>query len=153
MVMVLVVFALLPRMFRASGKEIVVGRSVLAAVLVNLYFNGFFYPKLHTYQGGATAAIFANANFKGVLVVQLASRYSHALELYLDTTPRSIPSLESLSTVQRPFLLLLHEDDGRLPAEPVGSFEDFRVTMLTGRFIDPATRASQIKRYNLYLIR
>ncbi len=144
---------LLPRLFRASGKEIVVGRSVLAAVLVNLYFNGFFYPKLHTYQGGTTAAIFANANFKDVPVVQLASRYSHALELYLDTPSTSIPSLASLSTIQKPFLLVLHEDDGRLPFAPVGSFEDFRITMLTARFIDPATRASQIKRYNLYLIR
>jgi 4-amino-4-deoxy-L-arabinose transferase-like glycosyltransferase len=153
MVLVLVLFVLLPRLFRASGKEIVVGRSVLAAVLVNLYFNGFFYPKLHTYQGGTTAAIFANASYKGVPVVQLASRYSHALALYLDTPPRSIPSLSHLSTMERPFLLVLHEDDGRLPFEPVGTFEDFRITMLTGRFIDPATRASQIKRYNLYLIR
>ena len=153
MILGLLIFVLLPRLFRASGKEIVVGRSVLAAVLVNLYFNGFFYPKLHTYQGGTTAAIFANTRYRGVPVVQLASRHSHALEVYLDTPPRSIPSLSYLSTMERPFLLLLHEEDGRLPAEPVGSFEDFRITMLTGRFIDPATRAAQIKRYNLYLIR
>jgi hypothetical protein len=126
---------------------------VLAAVLVNLYFNGFFYPKLHTYQGGTTAAIFANANYKGVPVVQLATRHSHALEVYLDTPPRSIPSLAYLSTIQRPFLLVLHEDDGRLPFTPVGSFDDFRITMLTGRFINPETRDAQIKRYNLYLIR
>jgi len=153
MALALALFVLLPRLFRASEKEIVVGRSVLAAVLVNLYFNGFFYPKLHTYQGGTAAAIFANANFKDVPVVQLATRHSHALEAYLDTTPRSIPSLAYLSTIQRPFLLVLHEDDGLLPATPVGSFDDFRITMLTGRFIDPATRAAQIKRYNLYLIR
>ena len=153
MVLVLALFVLLPRLFRASEKEIVVGRSVLAAVLVNLYFNGFFYPKLHTYQGGTTAAIFANANYKDVPVVQLTTRHSHALEVYLDVPPRSIPSLAHLSTIPRPFLLVLHEDDGRLPATPVGSFDDFRITMLTGRFIDPATRAAQIKRYNLYLMR
>ena len=153
MVLVLVLFILLPRLFRASEKEIVVGRSVLAAVLVNLYFNGFFYPKVHTYQGGTTAAIFANANFKGIPVVQLATRHSHPLEVYLDAPPRSIPSLAYLSTIPRPFLLVLHEDDGLLPVTPVGSFDDFRVTMLTGRFIDPATRAAQLKRYNLYLFR
>jgi hypothetical protein len=83
----------------------------------------------------------------------LTTRHSHALEVYLDVPPRSIPSLAHLSTIPRPFLLVLHEDDGRLPATPVGSFDDFRITMLTGRFIDPATRAAQIKRYNLYLMR
>jgi 4-amino-4-deoxy-L-arabinose transferase-like glycosyltransferase len=153
MVLVLTLIVLLPRLFRASGKEIVVGRSVLAAILVHLYLNGFFYPKLHTYQGGTTAALFANANYKGVPVVQLASSHSHPLEAYLDSPPRSIPSLAALSTIQRPFLLVLHEDDGRLPITPVGSFDDFRITMLTGRFIDSGTRDAQIKRYNLYLIR
>jgi 4-amino-4-deoxy-L-arabinose transferase-like glycosyltransferase len=153
MVLVVALIVLLPRLFRASGKEIVVGRSVLAAVLVNLYFNGFFYPKLHTFQGGTTAARFANANFKDVPVVQLTTRHSHALEVYLDAPSTSIPSLAFLSTIQKPFLLVLHEDDGRLPFAPVGSFDDFRITMLTARFLDPSTRAAQIKRYNLYLIR
>jgi 4-amino-4-deoxy-L-arabinose transferase-like glycosyltransferase len=153
MIVVLILIVLLPRLFRASEKECIVGRSVLAAVLVNLYLNGFFYPKLHTYQGGTTAATFVNARYKGVPVVQLTARHNHALEFYLDSPPRSIASLAHLSAIQRPFLLLLHEDDGRLAMEPVGSFDDFRITMLTGRFIDPATRDAQIKRYNLYMVR
>ncbi len=152
-IMIAVVFALilfLPKLFPVSAKELIIGRTVLAAVLVNLYLNGFFYPRLLTYQGGTTAALHVNQKYPGVPVVQLRQRFSYPLEFYLDAPLVTIDSLGDTTRLPKPALLLLHQDDDSLNIMPLQSFDVFPISKLNKKFIDPATRSSQVKQFHLY---
>jgi hypothetical protein len=140
----------LPKLFPVSAKELIIGRTVLAAVLVNLYLNGYFYPRLLTYQGGTTAALHANQKYPGVPVVQLRQRFSYPLEFYLDAPLITIDSLGDTARLPKPALLLLHQDDDSLNIVPLQSFDVFPISKLNKKFIDPATRSTQVKQFHLY---
>jgi 4-amino-4-deoxy-L-arabinose transferase-like glycosyltransferase len=149
-----IVFALLlflPKIFDMSEKELIIGRTVLAAVLVNLYLNGFFYPKLLTYQGGTTAAQHVNEKFPGVPVVQIRPRFSYPLEFYLEAPLITIDRLSDTSRIPKPSLLLLHQDDDSLGMIPIKSFDVFPISKMNKKFIDPSTRSNQLKQFNLYV--
>lgn len=149
-----IVFALLlflPKFFDISEKELIIGRTVLAAVLVNLYLNGFFNPKLLTYQGGTTAAQHVNETFPGIPVVQLRPRFSYPLEFYLEAPLITIDRLSDTSRIPKPSLLLLHQDDDSLGMIPIKSFDVFPISKLNKKFIDPSTRSDQLKQFNLYV--
>ncbi len=72
----------------------------LAMVFVNFYLNGFFYPRLLTYQGGTTAAKFANEQYQGYPVVQLHTRYNYPLDYYLDAELKNIPALSDTGSIK-----------------------------------------------------
>jgi 4-amino-4-deoxy-L-arabinose transferase-like glycosyltransferase len=152
LVMLLLLLALifLPRLFKVSGKEIIIGRTVLAAVVFNLYLNGFFYPKLLTYQGGTSAAQYVNKNYPNIPLAQLKDRWNNPLEFYLDAPLLTINTLADTASLPRPCILLLHEDDDILGMIPLKSFGDFRIAKLNTRFLDPKTREQQLKTLNLY---
>jgi hypothetical protein len=148
LVLTLIIF--LPKIFVVPDKELILARTVLAAVLVNFYLNGFFYPKLLTYQGGTTAAKYINEVYPRIPVIQLQDRFSYPLEFYLDAPLITINSLADTATLPRPALLLLHEDDDQLGLLPLRSFDVFPVSKLNKKFLDPATRPEQVKQFNLY---
>jgi hypothetical protein len=125
----------------------------LAAVLINLYLNGFFYPRLLTYQGGTTAARYANEKFKNTPVIQLRDRYSYPLEFYLDAPLITIKDLNDTSGIPKPSLLLLHQDDDSLGLIPVQSFDIFPISKMNKKFIAPSTRSSQLRQLNMYVIK
>jgi hypothetical protein len=151
MAMVFALLLFLPKLFSVSAKEMIIGRTVLAAVLVNLYLNGFFYPRLLTYQGGTTAALHINEKYSGIPVVQMRHRFSYPLEFYLDVPLITIDSLADTSRLPKPSLLLLHQDDDSLGMIPVKSFDVFPISKMNKKFIDPATRSAQLKQFNLYV--
>jgi 4-amino-4-deoxy-L-arabinose transferase-like glycosyltransferase len=150
---VFILLLFLHRIFPVSDKEIIIGRSVLAAVLINLYLNGFFYPRLLTYQGGTTAARYANEKFKNTPVIQLRDRYSYPLEFYLDAPLITIKDLNDTSGIPKPSLLLLHQDDDSLGLIPVQSFDIFPISKMNKKFIAPSTRSSQLRQLNMYVIK
>jgi hypothetical protein len=150
-VFILILF--LPKFFQVTGKEIIIGRSVLAAVLINLYLNGFFYPRLLTYQGGTSVARYANEKFKNTPVIQLRNRYSYPLEFYLDAPLITIDNLQDTMGIPKPSLLLLYQEDDSLGMVPMQSFYNFPISKINKKFIDPATRGSQLKQLNLYVVR
>ncbi len=152
MVLVLVLIFLLPRLFRVSGKWIIIGRSVLVMVFVNFYLNGFFYPRLLTYQGGTTAAAFANQQFPDYPVVQLQPRYNYPLEFYLDAELKTIPAIIDTATVKKPYLLIVHSDDDSLHRTPLQSFSIFPISKLNAKFLNPEKRKDQLKQLNMYLM-
>ncbi len=149
--LVLAFIIFLPMLFGVSDKELIIGRTVLAAVLVNLYLNGFFYPKLLTYQGGTTAAKYINKAFPDMPVVQLKQRYSYPLEFYLNVPLISISKLSDTAILPRPCILLLHQDDDSLGLSPLKSFDVFPISKMNKKFLDPATRKEQLKQFNMYL--
>ena len=152
MAAVLILMIFLPRLFHASEKEIIIGRSVLAMVLVNFYVNGFFYPRLLTYQGGTTAARYINAHYAGYPVLQLKSRYNYPLEFYLDTELQTIPAVSDTGTFKKPYILILHSDDDSLHRIPLQSFALFPISKINIKFLDPAKRKDQLKLFNIYLM-
>ncbi|HLO80987.1 MAG TPA: glycosyltransferase family 39 protein [Chitinophagaceae bacterium] len=150
---VFILILTLPKFFEVPGKEIIIGRTVLAAVLINLYLNGFFYPRLLTYQGGTAVARYANEKFKNTPVIQLKSRYSYPLEFYLDAPLITIDNLNDTMGIPKPSLLLLYQEDDSLGMVPMQSFYNFPISKINKKFIDPATRGSQLKQLNLYVVR
>jgi 4-amino-4-deoxy-L-arabinose transferase-like glycosyltransferase len=150
---VFILLLFLHKFFPVSDKEIIIGRSVLTAVLINLYLNGFFYPRLLTYQGGTTAARYANEKFKNTPVIQLRDRYSYPLEFYLDAPLITIKDLNDTSGIPKPSLLLLHQDDDSLGLIPVQSFDIFPISKMNKKFIAPSTRSSQLRQLNMYVIK
>ena len=153
MSVVLVMLIFLPKFFPVTEKEIIIGRSVLVAVLINLYLNGFFYPRLLTYQGGTQAARYANEKYPGLPVIQLRERYSYPLEFHLNAPLITINSLSDTSGIPKPSLLVLHSDDDNLGAIPSQSFDLFPISKINKKFITPSTRSTQLKQFNMYVIR
>jgi 4-amino-4-deoxy-L-arabinose transferase-like glycosyltransferase len=153
MAVVLTLLIFLPKFFTVSEKEIVIGRSVLVAVLINLYLNGFFYPRLLTYQGGTQAARYANEKYPGLPVIQLRERYSYPLEFHLNAPLITINSLSDTSGIPKPSLLILHSDDDNLGGIPSQSFDLFPISKINKKFIMPSTRGTQLKQFNMYVIR
>jgi 4-amino-4-deoxy-L-arabinose transferase-like glycosyltransferase len=141
----------LPRLFPVSIKEQIIARSVLAAVIVNLYINGFFYPKLLSYQGGTWAASYINEVLPAVPVVQLRQRFNYALEFYVDAPIVTIDRLQDTALVQKPYLLLLHRDDDSTGTKPIKTFEQFHISKLNKKFLDPKTRNAQLQELRLFL--
>jgi hypothetical protein len=150
-VFILILF--LPKFFQVTAKEIIIGRSVLAAVLINLYLNGFFYPRLLTYKGGTSVARYANEKFKNTPVIQLRNRYSYPLEFYLDAPLITIDNLHDTMGIPKPSLLLLYQEDDSLGMVPMQSFYNFPISKINKKFIDPTTRGSQLKQLNVYVVR
>lgn len=153
MAIVFVLIIFLPKFFSVSEKEIIIGRSVLAIVLVNLYLNGFFYPRLLTYQGGTQAARYANEKFPGMPVVQLRERYSYPLEFHLNAPLITINSLSDTTGIPKPSLFVLHSDDDSLGLTPIQSFDLFPISKINKKFVQPSTRAAQLKQFNMYVAR
>jgi 4-amino-4-deoxy-L-arabinose transferase-like glycosyltransferase len=152
MTAVLLLIIFLPRLFRASEKELIVGRSVLVMVFVNFYLNGFFYPRLLTYQGGTTAALYINSQYPGYPVVQLQPRYNYPLEYYLDEELKTIPTINDTTMLKKPYLLILHNDDDSLHRIPLQSFSIFPISKINIKFLNPEKRKDQLKKLNLYLV-
>ena len=153
MILVLLLIIFLPRLFSASEKEIIVGRSALVMVFVNFYLNGFFFPRLLTYQGGTTAAAFVNQQYKDYPVVQLQTRYNYPLEFYLDAELKTIPTINDTATLKKPYLLILHSDDDSLHRIPLQSFSIFPISKINVKFLNPDKRKDQLKQLKLYLIK
>lgn len=150
MTIILLALLFLPRLFTVPAKDIIIGRTVLAAVLINIYLNGFFYPKLLTYQGGTSAAQYVNEKYPGIPLAQLKDRWNNPLEFYLDAPLVTINSIADTVSLPRPCLLLVHEDDDKLGMIPLQSFNDFRIAKLNGKFLNPEKREQQLKKLNLY---
>lgn len=152
MSMILLLIIFLKKLFDAPQKYIIIGRSVLAIVFVNFYMNGFFYPRLLTYQGGTTAAKFINQQYQDYPVVQLQEKYNYPLEFYLDVRLITIPSINDTGTLKKPYLLILHSEQDSLHRLPLQSFANFPISKINAKFLNPDKRNDQLKKINLYLV-
>jgi len=151
MIVLLFLLVFLPKIFNVSEKEIVIGRSVLLVVVLNIYLNGIFYPELVKYQGGTYAGRYINKHYKSIPAYHLQSRYNSPFQFYTNYPVTTIDNLSDTNLLKRPFLLLLQEDDDSTMKKPLQSFGDFPVSKLNGKFLNPATRSSELKQYRLFL--
>ncbi len=120
-----------------------VGKSFGACVALNLVLNVLVYPRLLDYQAGDKAAVFLNG-----LPSRPTGLYgfnSFALDFYA-RAPIERWSLSDLQARAGPVYVVLEAravpelTEAGLRVQPLRAFKDYRVTRLTGRFLNPATR-------------
>ena len=125
--------------------------SLLFAIGVNLFLNTQFYPVLTQYQGSIKLAEYVNTHrLDKKNIYMLKNDEAWAFDFY---TKRNTPRIEE--TELKPEDLVVVYDgalkDFKLPYEIVSSADNFRVTKLSLKFLDPLKRPSQLSK--IYLIK
>ncbi len=139
---------------KTTSKTNTIIMSLLASFFVNLLLNIVIYPQILTYQSGSEAAFWINKYEPGLPVVRMDSELSYALEFYLkeplhtiDTSFQNKPSL--------PFLLYANDNEVKKfmneghTIKILRTFKEFHISMLTGKFINKATRNAACQDYDV----
>ncbi|QRK08220.1 glycosyltransferase family 39 protein [Archangium violaceum] len=136
--------------FRGRGLPELVGRSFGASVAFNILLNVFLYPELLLYQGGSEAAFFVNA--QPPRTVGTYGDKSYAFELYSHAPVHrwDLAALKEAASTRPVYLYVARErvaelEQAGLSVSPLRTFDQFRVTRLTGRFLNPATRPGVVR--------
>ena len=134
-----------------------VGISVLASVVLNAGLNGYFYPRLLEYQAGSQIAERVRQEGLPVDVIyKLDAQFTWALDFYFGRPVEQI-TREGLDTGAPMWLYVTEEQRQQLGQEGFHwdrelSADQFRISRLQGRFLNPATREKVVrKRYLLHL--
>jgi 4-amino-4-deoxy-L-arabinose transferase-like glycosyltransferase len=134
-------------------RDLLVQRSVLAAIATMFVVNYHFYPNLLPYQSTVIAPRIARG--AGVPLDRLAvfNQYGPALDFY---SGRTLPAFGAAAAVrdsaaQRvPFWLFTDSegkarlDSARVAYQPVAVMQHFEVALLTGTFMNAKTRAAAL---------
>lgn len=150
-VLLILFIIFLPRFIPAERSALPYLRSGLAILFLALVLNLCFYPALLKYQSGNLAAVYMNRNYPGQSLGRIGI-YFPSGEFYLQA-PVYATSLENLKEKkinEGNILFVTAEEAGQLQKEGVGfetitRFPDFHITMLTLKFINPATRHKELK--------
>jgi len=135
------------------------GISFITACITFLFLNFFFYPSLLKYQSGSEAAFYLNQNFPGKKVAAYETS-SYSFDFYANSniqflnsgTIDSAANNESLIVFTRQdyldsLTLLNHE------VRLIKSFPHFRISQLTGKFINHKTRTNSTTAFALAELR
>lgn len=127
-------------------------RSGIAVLAVAVFLNLAFYPDLLRYQSGNRVAAYMNRQLPGEPLGRLGI-YFPSGEFYL-RQPAYGSTVEDLAAgrfSKARYLFITEEEKSQLDlaavkTETVMAFEEFHVTMLTLKFINPATRHRELKK-------
>lgn len=131
--------------WKKNGWQIISG-SVVVSVMIALFLNLLFYPKLLTYQSGMMAGQWLNKHRPGekVLMNQCNSYtltfYTHAEVVptaLSDTALQSLPKGTLIYTSLDSFQL---NNKGNHSLQPLAYFPHYRISMLDAGFLNKATR-------------
>jgi len=123
---------------------------VLVTLSINYYLNREFYPTLTTYQSeSAVADYYLQQQLPKDRLVSLdVTSFSTSFKLNTVVPPLWTDKVKPeelenkyVYTTQRGLELI---DSLQIPRKPVHQFTDFHVTMLTGTFLNKATRAQEL---------
>jgi hypothetical protein len=133
------------------------GISLYGSILLNLVLNGHFYPSLLEYQGGSAMAerIRAESPEPGTLY-KLSDQHTWALDFYFGK-PLEIVQITDLPQASQP--IWLYTDDKELEKlrdagvlwDTEYTVDQFRISRLQGRFLNPETRPEVLRKR--YLVR
>jgi 4-amino-4-deoxy-L-arabinose transferase-like glycosyltransferase len=162
LLILLVLLLILPSRVSKTWYQKVGIRTLLAAVIVNLYLNLAFYPSLLKYQSGSVAAVWINQNNTDKLpVVQCihVNDYGYPLEFYLNQPLYTIDENGNGKLPQKPFLMYAYRDNiDVLKAKgwnitPVKSFNRYWITRLKPKFLNQATRNTTLEKVDLVMVK
>lgn len=157
-----IVMLVLPSRLTLNWYQKVGIRTILVAVIVNLYLNLAFYPSLLKYQSGSEAAIWINQNNPAKLpVVQCihVNDYGYPMEFYLNQPLYTIDENGIGKLPQRPFLMYAYPNNiGFLKTKgwqiiPVKTFERYWITRLKPKFLNEKTRKETLEEVDLVLVK
>jgi len=142
---------------RFDMRQSIILISVLAIIFINLELNTLFYPRLLKYQANSEAAFYIKNNDLDKENIAGYLGYGHTLSYYLDTI---VPYYWNIKEIMKmdPGTILYTSDEGlqELEKNSIGfqlikSFDDFKVTHLNLKFLNPDTRDGVIEKR--YLVR
>lgn len=129
--------------------------SVFASVLLNLVLNLHFYPKLLEYQGGSSMAQVVQEHRIPVdKIYKISERYTWALDFY-NKEPVRIIGKEAIHTLNNIWIYASEEElkelkEARIFWDEQYSVDQFRITRLQAKFLNPVTRHSVVNK--MYLL-
>lgn len=129
--------------------------SVMASVLLNAVLNLHFYPQLLGYQGGSTmAGIIKKEEIPVDRIHKLTERHTWALDFY-NQYPVRISTVKEIRSLADVWLYVSESELSELTKSGIGwdrEFEvnQFRITRLQGKFLNPITRPTILNK--MYLI-
>jgi len=129
--------------------------SVFASVLLNVVLNLHFYPELLKYQGGSSMAEVVKEHAIPVdQIYKISERYTWALDFY-NKRPVRIADLEEIQTLNNIWIYANEAELRELKEAAIFwdqqySVDQFRITRLQAKFLNPVTRHSVINK--MYLL-
>ena len=128
--------------------------SVFSSLLLNVVLNTHFYPELLKYQAGSSMAeTIAEEHIDVDNIYKISTRYTWALDFY-NKKPVKISSLDAIIGKKD---FWLYVDDLQLKELQNSGFDwdkqytedQFRITRLQAKFLDPATRKKVLNHMHL----
>ncbi len=135
----------------------IVGISVFASVLLNGVMNAHFYPSLLAYQGGSEMADLVRRELPEVeTLYKVSDQHTWALDFYFGK-PLEMRPVESLPLQEAAWIYVNEKERDTLREAGISwdrelTVDQFRISRLQGRFLNPATRDQVLrKRYLLHI--
>lgn len=128
--------------------------SVYASILLNGVMNLHFYPRLLEYQGGSTMAErVKEEKIPTEKIYKFTERHTWALDFY-NQDPVEMVALSELSQMNDVWVYVNDKELGRLQEKGFEwdekiTVEQFRITRLQLKFLNPTTRAKKLNKMHL----
>ena len=146
--------------YAAASRYKVLFQCAAVALIVNLYFNTVYYPKLTSYQADSAAAFYINQHNPDKLpVVKMVNGYAYAIDLYTEQPLHYYRLGEEQGLPPRPFLLYGDSDllqaaaQSGLKGDTVQTFKRYHITRIKGKFLNHQTREETLESSQLILIK
>lgn len=133
----------------------IITMAALASILLNLVMNFHFYPNLLSYQAGSSMArLVKQENIPVAAIYKLSEDHTWALDFY-NQKPVRLISPDEIGTIEDVWLYASHEELQMLKEKGVDwdeqlTVNDFRITRLQAKFLNPATRQKTL--HTKYLV-
>ncbi|MDC6352557.1 glycosyltransferase family 39 protein [Zeaxanthinibacter sp. PT1] len=128
---------------------------LMSSLLLNLMLNAYFYPQLLEYQGGSNMAkVVAEEGIPTDRIFKLTDRHTWALDFY-NKRPLSKIGPEQLASADNTWLYVTEKERADLQSDGYVwdreyAVDQFRITRLQARFLNPDTRKEVL--HQMYLL-
>ncbi|WP_131539258.1 ArnT family glycosyltransferase [Pedobacter nototheniae] len=146
-------------LFKGNSVDRIIARNTLLSVSLMIFLSGFFYPSVMKYEAGMQAAKWLNKNHPEGKAAVLMNGDSYSFDFYAKGDPKYFWSYEQLDQAQNKNELIIYLPEteianlkNKYQVEVLKDFDYYRVTKLSGNFINPKTRAETLVKYYLVKI-
>ncbi|MDX1314549.1 MAG: glycosyltransferase family 39 protein, partial [Eudoraea sp.] len=136
----------------------IITTAVIGAVLLNLSLNSSFYPSLLKYEAGATMAeIVKEKKIPVNRIYKLSEAHTWALDFY-NRKPVEITSPDQLADMKDIWIYATDKELEKLGSQGLQweeqyTADQFRITRLQARFMNPDTRKAVVRKRHLVHLR
>lgn len=146
-------------LFKGNSVDRIIARNTFLSVSLMIFLSGFFYPSVMKYEAGMQAAKWLNKNHPEGKAAVLMNGDSYSFDFYAKGDPKYFWSYEQLDQAQNKNELIIYLPEteianlkNKYQVEVLKDFDYYRVTKLSGNFINPKTRAETLVKYYLVKI-